>query len=76
MTSPWNSSPGTAGLSTLTMKVQVGANGLPMALPVVFQAPVRGGHGLFQALDPVTDVALLALTVPLVLQHKGRMAFV
>lgn len=58
------------------MKVQVGANGLPMALPVVFQAPVRGGDGLFQALDPVTDVALLALTAPLVLQHKERMAFV
>lgn len=58
------------------MEVQVGANGLPMALPVVFQAPVRGGHSLFQALDPITHIALLALTAPLVLQHKGRMAFV
>lgn len=65
-----------AGLSMLTMKVQVSANGLPMALPVVFQAPVRGGHDLFQALDPVTNIASLALTAPLVLQHEGRPAFV
>lgn len=56
------------------MEVQVSAGGLPMALPVVFQAPVRGGHDLFQALDPITDVALLALAAPLVLQHKGRVA--
>lgn len=65
-----------AGLSMLTMKGQVGANGLPMALPVVFQAPVCWGHSLFQALDPITDVAPLALAAPLVLQHKGRPAFV
>jgi len=58
------------------MKVQVSANGLPMALPVVFQAPVCGGHGFFQALDPITNIAPLALAAPLVLQHKGRMAFV
>lgn len=76
MTSPRKSSPGSAGLSTLTMKVEVSANGLPVALPVVFQAPVCGGHGLFQALDPITNVALLALTASLILQYKGRMAFV
>lgn len=76
MTSPWTIIPGTAGRRTLTMKVQVGANGLPMALPVVFQAPVRGGNSLFQALDPVANIALLALAAPLILQHKGRMAFV
>lgn len=76
MTSPWNIIPSTAGLRTLTMKVQVGANGIPMALPVVFQAPVRRGHSLFQALDSVTNIALLALAAPLILQHKGRMAFV
>lgn len=58
------------------MEVQVGADGLPMALSVVLQAPVRGRHDLFQALDPVTDVASLALAAPLVLQHKGRMASV
>lgn len=65
-----------AGLSMLTMKRQVGANGLPMALPVVFQAPVCWRHSLFQALDPITDVAPLALAAPLVLQHKGRPASV
>lgn len=56
------------------MKVQVGADGLPVALPVVVQAPVSGGNGLLQALDPVTDIAPLALTAPLVLQHEGRPA--
>lgn len=76
MASPWNVIPGPAGLSTLTMEVQVSADGLPMALPVVLQAPVHGGHGLLQALDPITDVALLALAAPLVLQHKGRVAIV
>lgn len=55
---------------TLTMEVQVSAGGLPMALPVVFQAPVCGGHGLLQALDPVTHVALLAFAAPLILQHR------
>lgn len=54
------------------MEVQVGADGLPVALPVVLQAPVRGRHDLLQALDPVTHVAPLALAAPLVLQHKGR----
>lgn len=58
------------------MEVQVSANGLPMTLPIVFKTSVRGGHGLLQALDPVTNIALLALTAPLVLQHKGRRAFV
>lgn len=43
-----------------------------MALPVVLQAPVCGGHHLLQALDPVPDIALLALAAPLVLQHRGR----
>lgn len=57
------------------MKVQVGADGLPVALPVVVQAPVCGGHRLLQALDPITDIAPLALTAPFVLQHKGRPAF-
>lgn len=76
MASPWNVIPGPAGLSTLTMEVQVSADGLPMALPVVLQAPVHGGHGLLQALDPITDVALLALAAPLVLQHKRRVAIV
>lgn len=56
------------------MKVQVGADGLAVALPVVVQAPVRGGHGLLQALDPVANIAPLALTAPLVLQHEGRPA--
>lgn len=76
MASPWNIIPGPAGLSTLTMEVQVSADGLPMALPVVLQAPVRGRHDLLQALDPITDVALLAFAAPLVLQHKGRVAIV
>lgn len=76
MASPWNIIPGPAGLSTLTVEVQVSADGLPMALPVVLQAPVCGGHGLLQALDPIADVALLALAAPLVLQHKERVAIV
>lgn len=68
--------PWPAGLSTLTVEVQVSADGLTVALPVGFQAPVRGGHDLLQALDPITDIALLALAAPLVLQHKGRVAIV
>lgn len=53
----------------LTMEVQVGADGLPVALPVAVQAPVRWGHHLLQALDPIANVAPLALAAPLVLQH-------
>lgn len=52
------------------MEVQVSADGLPMALPVVLQAPIRGGHDLLQALDAITDIARLALAAPLVLQHR------
>lgn len=71
MASPSNIIPVPAGLSTLTMEVQVSAGGLPVALPVVLQAPVCRGHSLLQALDPVTHIALLALAAPLILQHGG-----
>lgn len=57
-------------LWVLTMEVQVGADGLPVALPIAVQAPVRRGHGLLQALDPITDVAPLALAAALVLQQR------
>lgn len=53
------------------MKVQISANGLGVAVPVLFQAAVGGWHSFLQALNSVANITRFALTLPSVLQHKG-----
>lgn len=57
---------------TCTVEMEVGTNGLRVALAVLFQAAICGWHGFLQALDSISHVARFALAPPSILQGKGR----